>query len=131
MPQEHERGHGQRLVDCAGDGGKIGAGVMALRKLGSKKQVGVALGLLDGGWIIEKVAVDGEFGVGELEQEMQRGETLDGFVLPHGELLALVELFKERLGRGNGDVAVGSVAEGGKQPRRSLRKREGVEFLEG
>ncbi len=129
MPQEHERGHGQRLVDGAGDGGKVGAGVVAIRKLYSKKQVGVALGLLDSGGIIEKVAVGGEFGVGELEEQVEGGESLKGFALALGELLALIELIEERFGRGDGDVAVGNVAEGGEQPRCGLRKREGVEFL--
>lgn len=54
--QQQQGGHGQRFVEGAGHGREVGAGVVTVGQLGGEEEIGVDLGGLNGGGIVEKVA---------------------------------------------------------------------------
>jgi hypothetical protein len=125
--EEHEGRHLQRLVQGAGDGGEVGPRPGASRQLSDKEQVGVDARAVHRARIGEEVVLGGEFSVGELEEEMERSESIEAGALLGREGAVGVPVLAKLLHRGDAHGALGLVAEGGEEPASGGGQRLGAE----
>ncbi len=77
MADEDQGRHGEGFVDRAGDARQEGAGIEIGRQFGSEEQIGVDAGAVHGGPVVQHITLHGQFGIGDLEEEMERRQLVE------------------------------------------------------
>ena len=123
VAEEHQRRHGEGLVDGAGDAGEGRARVGTGGKLGGKEEVRMDARAVHRGGVAEEFVLGGQFGIGELEEKVERGKRLQGGALAFGQGALLVELLAKLGDGGERKVAFGLVAQGGEETAGGIGQR--------
>ena len=121
VPDEHERGHRERLVDCTGDVRECRPVVVAGRKLGSEEEIRLDERAVDGGLTVKEPGLVRQLRVAELEQEMQGGEIREGLLFFRGQPALRVEGREEVFHPAKRNRALGFVSQNPKQASGGFR----------
>jgi hypothetical protein len=130
MADEDQGRHDERLVDRAGDARQEGAGIEVGRQFRSEEEIGVDASAIHGGHVVQQFPLHGQFGIGELKQEMERCQLVERLPLARRENVVLVPLAAEVGDGGNRESASGPVTQRSEETGGRFGERVRLEVLE-